>query len=362
LRSSLDRTQRRSLAMMAIIVGGLHAAGFGILLVLVAPARHKLGSGAALPVGIGITAYTLGMRHAFDADHIAAIDNATRKLIAERKRPLTAGFWFSLGHSSVVFALTFGLALGLKSLAGPVRNSGSQLHRVTGLVGTLVSGGFLYLIAAINIVILFGIVRVLGELRAGRYDERALEQQLDKRGVMNRVLGRLTRAVSKPTHMYPIGFLFGLGFDTASEVALLVLAGGAATAGLPWYAIICLPILFAAGMSLLDALDGVLMTGAYGWALNEPIRRVFYNLTITGLSVAVALVIGTIELGGLLAARLRLSGSFWSALEHVDINMLGFVIVGLFLATSAIAVIVWRIGRIEERWSAHLDPRPTPTL
>jgi high-affinity nickel-transport protein len=171
---------------------------------------------------------------------------------------------------------------------------------------------------------------------------------------MNRFLGRLTRAVAKPRQMYPIGLLFGLGFDTATEVTLLVLAGGAAGAGLPWYAILCLPILFAAGMSLMDSIDGSFMNFAYGWALSKPVRKVFYNIAITGLSVAVALVIGTIELGGLLASKLHLSGPVWSWLEKIDVNVLGFVIVGLFVATWAIALSVWRLGRIEDRWTARL--------
>jgi high-affinity nickel-transport protein len=301
-----------------------------------------------------VTAYTLGMRHAFDADHISAIDNTTRKLMAEGKRPLSVGFWFSLGHSTIVFGLSLLLALGIKALAGPVRNGSSQLHQVTGSIGTLVSGSFLYVIAAINVVILLGIIKVFRELKTGRYDEQTLEEQLNSRGFMNRFLGRLTRAVKRPSQMYPLGALFGLGFDTASEVALLVLAGGAAGAGLPWYAILCLPILFAAGMSLLDSIDGSFMNFAYDWAFSKPVRKVFYNITVTGLSVAVALVVGTIELGGLLAQQLNLTGSFWTWFENIDLNLLGFVIVGLFVATWAIAVAVWRFGRIEERWSSHL--------
>ena len=226
---------------------------------------------------------------------------------------------------------------------------------MTGWVGTLVSGSFLYVIAALNVVILLGIIRVFREMRSGGYDERQLEEQLNQRGLMNRVLGRLTRTVSRPGQMYPIGVLFGLGFDTATEVALLVLAGGAAGAGLPWYAILCLPILFAAGMSLMDTIDGSFMNFAYGWAFSKPVRKVFYNLAITGLSVAVAVVIGTIELGGLIAAKLSLSGSFWSWFENIDINALGLVIAGMFVATWAIALSVWRYGRIEERWGASIE-------
>jgi high-affinity nickel-transport protein len=351
---SLDRGQKRSLLMMATVVTGLHLVGFGTLFLLVIPHHYAIGSAGAFTLGIGITAYTLGMRHAFDADHIAAIDNTTRKLMSEGKRPLSVGFWFSLGHSSIVFALALLLSLGVRSLAGPVENDGSGLHDVTGLVGTLVSGTFLYLIAALNVVILVGILKVFRAMKRGAYDEEALEEHLANRGLMNRYLGRLTRSVTKPPQMYPIGLLFGLGFDTATEVALLVLAGGAAGAGLPWYAILTLPVLFAAGMSLLDSIDGSFMNFAYGWAFSKPVRKVFYNLTITGLSVAIALVIGTVELGGLLASRLNLSGTFWTWFENIDINLLGFLIVGLFVLTWLVALAIWRFGRIEERWAMHL--------
>jgi high-affinity nickel-transport protein len=355
--STLDRGQRLTLSMMILVVLALHVVGFLTLVALVAPKRYHLGSAGAFTVGIGVTAYTLGLRHAFDADHISAIDNTTRKLMSEGKRPLTVGFWFSLGHSTIVFALAFLLAIGIKSIAGPVGNAHSGLHRVTNDVGTLVSGSFLYVIAALNVAILLGIIKVFREMKSGAYDEQALEQQLDSRGFMNRFFGGLTKTISKPRQMYPIGLLFGLGFDTATEVALLVLAGGAAGAGLPWYAILCLPVLFAAGMSLMDSIDGSFMNFAYGWAFSKPVRKVFYNITITGLSVAVALVIGTIELGGMLAGQLNLSGSFWKWFETIDVNLLGFIIVGMFIATWAIAISVWRLGRIEERWSAHLGER-----
>src|SRR6201987_1478819 len=265
---SLDGRQRRTLAMMAAVVAGLHVVGFATLIALVAPSRYSLGASGAFTIGIGLTAYTLGLRHAFDADHISAIDNTTRKLMQEGKRPLSVGFWFSLGHSTIVFALALLISLGVRSLDGPVRNNNSDLHQVTNGIGTLVSGFFLYVIAAINLVILLGIIKVFRDMRTGRYDEAQLEVQLDKRGFMNRFLGRLTKTVKRPPQMYPIGVLFGLGFDTATEVALLVLAGGAAGAGMPWYAILCLPILFAAGMSLMDSIDGSFMNFAYSWALS----------------------------------------------------------------------------------------------
>ncbi len=352
--SSLDRGQRRSLAMMTAVVAALHLIGFGILFLVVAPHHYSLGSGGAFTIGIGVTAYTLGMRHAFDADHIAAIDNTTRKLMADGKKPMSVGFWFSLGHSSIVFGLALLLSIGIRSLAGPVRTDGSSLHDVTGWIGTLVSGTFLYAIAALNVVILVGILKVFRKMKRGTFDEDALEEQLNNRGLMNRYLGKLTRTVSKPQQMYPIGVLFGLGFDTATEVTLLVLAGGAAGAGLPWYAILCLPILFAAGMSLLDSIDGSFMNFAYGWAFSKPVRKIYYNITVTALSVAVALVIGTIELGGLVASKLSLSGAFWSWLENIDLNVVGFVIVAMFILTWALALAVWKLGRIEERWNAHL--------
>jgi high-affinity nickel-transport protein len=354
LLASLNARERRTLAAMVSAVAGLHVLGFVLLLAFVAPSHDHVGKAGALTIGLGVTAYTLGLRHAFDADHISAIDNTTRKLMADGKRPLSVGFWFSLGHSTVVFALALVISLGVRSLDGPAAHDHSTLHQITSAVGTAVSGGFLYLIAAINIVILLGIVKVFREMRTGRYDEAGLERRLNSRGLMNRLLGSLTKAVAKPRHMYPIGLLFGLGFDTASEVALLMIAGGAGTAGLPWYAILSLPILFAAGMSLMDSIDGSFMNFAYEWALSNPVRKVFYNLTITGLSVAVALLIGTIEVGGLITSELDLSGSFWNWFENININLLGFVIVGMFVGTWAIALSVWRFGRIEERWSAHL--------
>jgi high-affinity nickel-transport protein len=348
---SLTAAERRTLVLMAAAVVGLHAVGFFLLLAVVAPHHYRLGASGAFTVGLGLTAYTLGLRHAFDADHIAAIDNTTRKLMAERKRPLSVGFFFSLGHSSVVFVLSFLFAIGIRALGGQVSHGGSALHSVTGWIGTGVSGTFLYLIAAINLIILIGILRVRRDLRGGAFDEAALERQLDSRGLMNRFYGRFTRAVKSPWQMYPIGLLFGLGFDTATEVALLFLAAGAAGAGLPFYAILCLPILFAAGMSLLDTIDGSFMNFAYGWAFSKPVRKLYYNITITGLSVAMALVIGTIELGGLVAQHLNLGGPFWIWFEKIDMNTLGYVIVGMFVLTWAGALLVWRLAHIEERWS-----------
>ena len=356
IRGALSPAEWARAGGLAAAVIGLHVVGFGLLFGVVVPHHFSLGAGGAFTAGVGLTAYTLGMRHAFDADHIAAIDNTTRKFMQEGQRPLSVGFFFSLGHSTVVFGLALLFALGVRALAGQVQDDGSTLHTATGLVGTGVSGAFLYVIAGLNLVVLVGIVRVLRDMRSGTYSEAELEELLQSRGLMNRFLGRFTRAVRKPWQMYPLGLLFGLGFDTATEIALLVLAGSGAASGLPWYAILCLPILFAAGMSLLDTIDGSFMNFAYGWAFSKPVRKVYYNLTITGLSVAVALIIGTVELLGLIAEKAELHGPFWDWVSGLDLNIIGYVIVGLFFATWAIALLVWKFGRIEEKWTADLAP------
>lgn len=353
--AALDAGQWRTVLGMTAVVVGLHVVGFVLLFALAAPNDYSLGASGAFTVGVGFTAYTLGLRHAFDVDHIAAIDNTTRKLMSEGKRPLSVGFFFSLGHSTIVFVLAFLFAIGIKAISGQVESESSALHEVTGWIGATVSGTFLYLIAALNIVILVGILRVLGEVKRGEHDEATLEQELDNRGLMARFYRRFTKTVTKPSQMYPIGILFGLGFDTATEVALLFLAAGAAGAGLPFYAILCLPILFAAGMSLLDTIDGSFMNFAYGWAFSKPVRKIFYNLTITALSIFVALAIGSIEIFSLLAEKLGLEGGFWDWLGAIDLNTIGYVIAGLFVATWVLALAIWHFGEIERRWSATLE-------
>jgi nickel/cobalt transporter (NiCoT) family protein len=353
LRGALDPGQRRALTLMAATVLALHVVGFGLLLAVVVPHRFELGRSGAFAIGTGITAYVLGLRHAFDADHLAAIDNTTRKLMADGKRPMSVGFWFSLGHSTIVFVLAVLFAIGVRALGGQVRSDGSIVHSLGAWIGTGVSGTFLYVIAGLNLVVLWGIVKVFMEMRSGRYDEQALEQQLRRRGLMSRLLIGARGPITAPWQMYPLGLLFGLGFDTATEVALLFLGAGAAGAGLPFYAILCFPLLFAAGMALLDTIDGSFMNFAYGWALSTPVRKVFYNLAITGLSVAVALLIGTIELGGLVASKLGAQGSFWVWWENIDINTLGLIIAGLFATAWLLALAVWRLGRIEERWDSE---------
>jgi high-affinity nickel-transport protein len=348
------------------VIVGLHVTGFFILFALVVPQGFSLGSEGVFGVGIGITAYTLGLRHAFDADHIAAIDNTTRKLMTDGQRPLSVGFFFSLGHSTIVFVLAFLFAFGVGALAGPVQGDGSTLHEVTGLIGTSVSGVFLYVIGIINLLVLVSVVRVFQRMRRGECDEQELGEQLGPRGPMTRLYGRVTRSIKKPWQMYPLGLLFGLGFDTATEIALLFLAAGAAVGGLPFYAILCLPILFAAGMSLLDTIDGAFMNFAYGWAFAKPVRRIYYNITVTGLSVVVALGIGTFQFLSILGEKLSLQGGAWDLILGIDMNVLGYLVVGLFVLTWVGALALWRFGRIEERWTmgtrsagaAVLDPPP----
>jgi nickel/cobalt transporter (NiCoT) family protein len=340
---------------MTAFIALLHIAGWGTLIAIVVPQHFSVGS-TVFGIGIGLTAYMLGVRHAFDADHIAAIDNTTRKLIGRGRRPASVGFWFSLGHSSVVFMLTLLLAFGIRAVAGPVLDDGSLLHGIAGLIGTVVSSGFLYAIAALNIVVLVDVWKAFRRMRTGHWDEVALENQLGSRGMMNRLLGRVMNVVTEPWQMYVVGLLFGLGFDTATEIALLVLTGSGAASGLPWYAVLCLPVLFAAGMSLFDTLDGSFMTIAYGWALAKPARKFYYNLVITGLSVAVALLIGTAEVIGLIAERLNLQGPFWRWVAAIDLNRIGFVIVGFFVATWMVAIAIWKYGRLEKRWTPAFRP------
>ncbi len=356
---ALTRDEWRRAAVLAAVIVGLHVVGLGLLAITTSQ-DLTLGTGAVFGAALGITAYTLGARHAFDADHIAAIDNVTRKLVNDGQRPLSVGFFFALGHSTIVFGLAVLLAIGIRGLSGAVGDDGSALAQVTTAVGPSVAGIFLVLIGILNLVVLVGIVRVFLRMRHGRYSEPELEEQLNRRGFMNRFYGRATRAIKKPWQMYPLGLLFGLGFDTATEIALLATAGTAAAGDLPLYAILSLPILFAAGMTLFDTLDGAFMNFAYSWAFFKPVRKVFYNLTITALSVLVALVIGPISLISVLSDRFDLDDGLLGSIAGLDLEYAGFVIVGLAVVTWAIALAAWHFGRIEERWSARLQRADSP--
>jgi high-affinity nickel-transport protein len=336
---ALTPGERRRAIFMLVTIVGLHVAGFATFILFVVPSHYK-----GLGIGIAATAYTLGLRHAFDADHISAIDNTTRKLMNEGKRPLSIGFWFSLGHSTIVVAIGVGIVVAEKAVYGAVSNSKSHLEQFGGIFGTVVSASFLYLIALLNVVILAGIFRVFRSMRNGDYDEVELEKQLQNRGLMYRFFGKWMKSITSEWQMYPVGALL-------ASVAL------AATQNLPFYAIICLPILFTAGMSLMDTLDGIFMNFAYSWAFFNPVRKVYYNLAITGLSVAICFFIGTIEVLGLLPMEVGgLHGSFWHFMAAFDINKAGFVIVGMFIVTWTGALLFWKFGHVEEKWTARLQP------
>ena len=345
-----DRQERVALVAMAGVVLVLNLVGWGVLLGLVVPQKYNLGSSGVFGVGLGVTAFLLGVRHAFDADHIAAIDNTARKLVGEGKSASGVGFWFSLGHSSVVFGLSLILAIGVSALAGPVQDENSTLQTTLGLVGSLAAGTFLIVIGLTNLSALFGILHVFRHMRAGSFDEEKLEHHLHQRGLMARLFRRATRRVTRARHLYPLGLLMGLGFDTATQVALLVLAGGVATSTLPWYAVLVLPVLFAAGMSLFDTADGIFMARAYKWAFISPVRKVYYNLIITTLSVVVALVIGGIVLLQLLAEQLQLAALSW--VTRLDLQYVGYLLAAMFVVVWAISLSVWKLGRLEARLDA----------
>jgi len=345
----LSRDERKRMAAMFGVIFFLLIGG--TLLMWAATSGHyKLSDGTLFGWGTGFLALTLGMRHAFDADHISAIDNTTRKLMSEGKRPLAVGFFFSLGHSSVVTALAIILNFGIKSLGVQIKNDNSSLHHYTSLIGTSVSGAFLMIIALLNLVVLLSVIKVFRAMRNGLYNEAELEKHLNSRGFMMRFFGPIARRIDSSWKMYPLGILFGLGFDTATEVALLVLAGSSVVAGLPWWAILSLPMLFAGGMSLLDTIDGSFMNFAYGWAFSRPVRKVYYNIVITGLSVLVAIFIGGLEVAQVFANQLNLTGGFWTYASNFNINRAGFIIVGMFVAVWALALLLWRFGNIERRW------------
>lgn len=338
----------------------LHVIGFGLFVFFVLPSHYK-GFG----VGVSVLAYTLGLRHAFDADHIAAIDNTVRKLLHERPseatpRPLRVGYLFSLGHSTIVIVVGFAIVVFEKNIFPAIANTNSGLHQFGGVVGTVASASFLYLIALMNLVILKSIWGVIASMRKGDFDEEALEEELLNRGLMNRFFGRWMRSISKERQMYPVGLVFGLGFDTATEVALLATTALLASKALPWYSLVCLPILFTAGMTLMDTADGVLMNLAYGWAFFNPVRKIFYNLAITTLSITICLFIGSVEVLGLLPTELHLHGAVWREMANFNLNSAGFAIVILFLLTWAGAVVIWHVGHVEERWGKHLGELHPP--
>lgn len=353
------------LGVMTLVILALNGFGWGIFVFTVLPHHfqyEKLGVG----LGVAFTAWTLGVRHAFDADHISAIDNVTRKLMAEGKRPLSTGFFFALGHSTVVVAVGVGITIAAKAVFGAVVDPNSTYETLGGAIGTITSAGFLYLIALLNLIVLAGIAKVFRDMRRGTFDEAELERQLQARGLMWRFFGRFMKSINRTWQMFFVGLIFGIGFDTATEVVLLAATAYAATSGLPFYAVLALPLLFSGGMTLFDTLDGCFMNFAYGWAFARPVRKVYYNLVITGLSIAAAFLIGTIEMLGVLTSEMHLSGPFWDFMANFNINEAGFAIAGLFAGTWIVALAFWRFGKVEARWQQGLAtadagaPAPEP--
>ncbi|HEX6488965.1 MAG TPA: HoxN/HupN/NixA family nickel/cobalt transporter [Candidatus Dormibacteraeota bacterium] len=343
---AFDPGERRRLGGFYGAVLMLHIVGWGALLLY--------GMRNPAFIGLGALAYTFGLRHAFDADHISAIDNTTRKLLQAKHKPVGVGFFFSLGHSSVVFLLALGLGVAARSVAGMLGGNG-EFSKIGTYVGTSVSGTFLLLIGLLNLMVLLDIFGVYRRMRGGQYDRDSLQHELVAGGLMTRIFGRLFKVVNHSWHMYPIGFLFGLGFDTATEVAFLAIAAGAAAQGLPIYAVLALPVIFAAGMSLMDTTDGAFMSKAYSWAFSNPIRKVFYNLTITGLSVFVALFVGLVEVTQILIHVTHVSGGVWDVLANLNFNVMGFIIVAAFVVTWVAALAFFKLSRVEERWTALVE-------
>src|SRR5580658_10340372 len=351
------------LAAMFGFIFAVNAAGWGIFVLYVMPHhfvyRGEGGSpGLGVGLGVAITAWFLGFRHAFDADHISCIDNTTRKLMADGKRPLGSGFFFSLGHSTVIVAVGVGITFAARAVFGAVVNPSSGFETAGGAIGTLVSAGFLYLIAVLNLIVLAGIFKVFRQMRAGVYDEEQLEAQLQARGLMYRFFGRFMKSINHTWQLYFVGLVFGIGFDTTTEVLLLAATAYAAIQGLPYFAVLALPFLFSGGMMLFDTLDGAFMNFAYGWAFARPVRKVYYNLVITGLSIGAAFIIGTIEILGILTTEAHLHGGFWSVMASFNINVAGFCIAGLFIAVWAAALAYWRWGDVEARWTSGVAVAP----
>jgi high-affinity nickel-transport protein len=350
----LSVQEKARLTGMGLVVLGLNIAGWGIFALAISPHHFKF-AGMGIGLGVAFTAWTLGARHAFDADHISAIDNTTRKLMNDGGRPLGTGFFFALGHSSIIMVVGTGLCLAARAVFGAVVTPTSNFEVMGGVIGTSMAATFLYLIAALNLVVFCGIVKVFAGMRRGDFNEEELERQLQARGFMWRFFGRFMHLITKTWHMFPVGVVFGIGFDTATEVLLLAATAAAATQGLPWWAVLSLPLLFTGGMTLFDTCDGFFMNFAYGWAFARPVRKVYYNLVITGLSIAVAFLVGTIEICGLLSAELHLHGFFWDFMANFNINKAGFAIVGMFVVVWVVAVSYWKFAHVETKWSAKAE-------
>ncbi len=354
-----SRDEIPTLAGIVATVAMLHIVGWGLFIYFNGqPRYHSLvdGKGGLVYAGAGALAYSFGLRHAFDADHISAVDDSTRLMLAMRKKPLAVGLFFSLGHSTIVLAMSVFVAFAARQ-AVKFQHSYAQTG---GVIGASVSAFFLYLVGILNLFILVGIWRVWRQAKSGQFSHEHLTQLLNERGLLKRVFrGLFKNGFNRSWQLYPVGVLFGLGFDTATEVALLGISATAAvgTVGgsLPPLAIIALPLIFAAGMSLMDSLDGIFMTKAYSWAFTSPLRKIYYNLTTTGLSIFVALVIGTIELVQVISERTDITNvPLLGAIAQVNLNSVGYWIVGSFIGAWILSILIWRTGRYEERYSSGI--------
>lgn len=341
-RHVFSRRQWLQLVGLYGVIAVLHLLGWGLYL-------HYSVHFPAL-VGLGFVAYMLGLRHAFDADHIAAVDDTVRYMLQEGRQPLAIGFFFSLGHSTVVLALSVAIIFA----ASTINHELPQLQHVGALVGAGVSGTFLWIIGILNLLVLLDTLKLWRRAKTTTHSHAHLDELLKQRGLINRLFGgRLQKLIQHSWQMYPLGLLFGLGFDTASEVGLLAMTAGASAGNLPIAGVLALPILFAAGMTVMDTTDGVLMVKAYHWAFVNPLRKIFYNITTTSLSIVVALVIGTIELLQVLATMLHLDNPVFNFIGALDFGGLGYVIVAIFLLTWAISFGVWKLGRMDQRCAEH---------
>ncbi len=330
---------RRKVVSLYLFLGAINVVAWGMALT----AFH----GFPLLIGTSVIAYTFGLRHAVDADHIAAIDNVTRKMMQEGKRPTTVGFFFSLGHATVVVLASVAIAL----TAAAIQKDFPKFQAVGGVIGTLVSAGFLFLIAVVNMIVFRDVYRTFTIVKkGGSYNEQSLNEILNQRGLMGRVFRPFFRLIRRSWHMYPLGFLFGLGFDTATEIGLLGITAAEATKGLPVWSILLFPLLFAAGMSLIDTTDGVLMLAAYGWAYVRPLRKLYYNMTITFVSVLVALLVGGVEVFGIMADKLELTGWFWNSAAQLSssFDTMGYFIVGIFIVSWVTSTIIYRMQKYDE--------------
>ncbi|MDR4534412.1 HoxN/HupN/NixA family nickel/cobalt transporter [Glutamicibacter sp. PS] len=328
------------------VLGGvlaLNLVAWGLFALAVAGHGFALRGGQLFTAGLAASAFLLGVRHAFDADHIAAIDNTTRTLSGRGLPHASTGFWFALGHSSVVLGAMVLLAAGATALAGALENPESLFLQITGVWGPAVAGSFLVLIGLINLVALVQLVRSIRALRSGADTAQSLETALAKRGVLARVIEPLARKVDSPAKLYPLGLLFGLGFDTAATIGLLVISGGAALA-LPWYVMLCLPLLFTAGMVTCDSLNGLAMGGVYRWAHKEPVRRAGYALVVTTFSVFVAFAVAAVVLGGLVETLRGEPVGVISLVSGIDLEYFGLITAGLFLAVWLVSWGLWKLS------------------